>query len=118
MKIDFNKTYWEKIIGYPTEHRVDVRWLLHSENTNRVIGSLRIVSHPDLPPGQLRAIFNFVVNIEEKSDEEIMQSIEDYQMDITDLEIYSVDEKIETENDVYEAPFKELEELFNVKIFN
>ncbi|MDX1285705.1 MAG: hypothetical protein R3182_11865, partial [Draconibacterium sp.] len=101
----------------PTEHRVDARWLLRKEGSDRTFGSLRIVSHPDLPPGFLRAHFTFVTSLKEKSDAEIMKTIEDYQMDVKDLEVYSVDEHVETENKTYEAPFKELEDLFGVKIF-
>ena len=117
MEFNLDNTRWEKIIGYPTEHRVDARWLLKSEDSDRTFGSLRIVSHPDLPPGFLRAHFTYVTSIKEKSDSEIMKTIEDYQMDIKELEVYSVDEHVETENKEYEAPFKELEELFGVKIF-
>jgi len=114
---DLKNTFWEKITGYPTELRVDARWLLKSEDDDRTYGSLRIVSHPDLPPGQLRAYFTYVTSIKKKSDTEIIKSIEDYQMDVNELEVYSVDEDIKTENDEYVAPFKELEELFGVKIF-
>lgn len=117
MNVDLNNSYWERIKGYPTELEIDARWLLKREDDDRTYGSLRIVSHPDLPPGQLRAYFTYVTNIKEKSDTEIMKTIEDYQMDIKELEVYSVDENIETENDEYVAPFKELEELFGVKIF-
>ena len=39
-------------------------------------------------------------------------------MEINELEVYSVNDEIKTENKTYEAPFKELEELFDVKIFN
>jgi hypothetical protein len=46
-----------------------------------------------------------------------MQSTEDYQMEITELEVYSVGDDIKTETQTYEAPFKELEEMFGVKIF-
>jgi hypothetical protein len=46
-----------------------------------------------------------------------MQSVEDYQMELIELEIFSVSEDFETVNDEYVAQFKELEELFGVKIF-
>ena len=117
MNVNLDNTYWERIVGYPTELRVDARWLLRKHDDHRTYGSLRIVSHPDLPPGQLRAFFTYVKAIREKSDAEIMQSIEDYQMEIAELEVFSVGEDIKTENETYEAPFKELEELFGVKIF-
>lgn len=117
MNVNLENTYWERLTGFPTELRVDARWLLRIEGSDRTFGSLRIVSHPDLPPGQLRAFFTYVKDIKGKSDGEIMQTIEDYQMDVKELEVYSVDEHFETESDKYEAPFKELEELFGVKIF-
>ena len=117
MEINLENTYWERIIGYPIDVDIDARWILHKEDSERTYGSLRIVSHPDLPPGQLRAYYTYVSTIEEKSDSEVMQTIEDYQMNIGELEVYSVDEKIETDSAEYVAPFKELEELFGVKIF-
>jgi hypothetical protein len=117
MNVNLDDTIWVRIIDYVTEHRVDARWLLKKEGVDRTFGSLRIVSHPDLPPGQLRAIFTYVTDIKIKTDEEIMQTVEDYQIEITELEVYAIDEHLETENTTYEAPFKELEELFGVKIF-
>jgi hypothetical protein len=115
--IDLKDTYWEKITGFPTELRVDKRWKLRMEGSERTFGSLRIVSHPDLPPGQLRAFFTYVTEIKEKSATEIMQSIEDYQMKKEELEVYSVNENIETEKEIFEDYKNKLEELFNVKIF-
>lgn len=115
--INLENTYWERIVGYVSEHRVDARWLLKVEGSDRTYGSLRIVSHPDLPPGQLRAYFTHVTKMQEKTDEEIMKTVEDYQIDITELEVYAIDENIETETDEHIASFKELEELFGVKIF-
>jgi hypothetical protein len=115
--IDLNNTYWDRLKGYVTELRVDARWLLRSSENDKPYGSLRIVSHPDLPYGHLRAIFTYVTKIRQKTKEEKIQTIEDYQMEITELEVYSIGEDIHTENKTYEAPFKELEEMFGVKIF-
>ncbi|MFW6242710.1 MAG: hypothetical protein ACOC2W_00970 [bacterium] len=115
--VDIDNTYWDRIRGFLTEHRVDARWVLRLNNDNKPYGSLRIVSHPDLKPGYLRAIFMYVTSINEKSIEEKMKTVEDYQMDIGELEVYSVDDDIKTEKKIYEAPFKELEEVFGVKIF-
>ena len=117
MNINLDNTYWERITGFISEHRVDARWLLKSEHNNRTYGSLRIVSHPDLPPGQLRAHFTYVVDIKEKTDEEIMQTVEDYQIDITELEVYAIDEHTETETEKMVDYKNKLEEIFNVKIF-
>ena len=117
MDIDLNNTNWDKLRGFVTELRVDARWVLRENGTEKPLGSLRIVSHPDLPPGYLRAIFTFVITIIDKTVHEKIQATEDYQMEITELEVYSVDENIKTEQKTYEAPFPELEEMFDIKIF-
>jgi len=111
------KRYWEKIRGFISENRVDARWILRQQNDDNAYGSLRIVSHPDLQPGYLRAIFNLVTSRRPKTDEEIEASIEEYQMDVIELEIYSVDEHIVTEERIHEAPFQQLQEIFGVDIF-
>jgi hypothetical protein len=115
--IDLNNTYWDRIRGYVTELRIDVRWILRQNETNKPLGSLRIVSHPDLPPGQLRAYFTYTISIRTKTNEEKIKTIEDYQMEITELEVYSIGDDIKTETLKYEGPFKELQEIFGVKIF-
>ena len=117
MNVNLDNTYWDRLRGYVTELRVDARWVLRKEESEKPYGSLRIVSHPDLPPGQLRAIFSYVITVEEKSKAEKMQATEDYQMELTELEVYSVDEEIVTKNEKIEAPYKELEEIFGVKVF-
>ena len=63
MEIDLNNTFWDRLRGYVTELRVDARWVLKENETERPLGSLRIVSHPDLQPGYLRAIFTYVTEI-------------------------------------------------------
>ena len=115
--IDLNNTFWDRLKGFVTEHRVDARWVLRENETERPLGSLRIVSHPDLPPGHLRAVFTFMTSIREKSKEEKLQTIEDYQMELEELEVYSIHDDIRTETQKFEAPYKELEELFTVKVF-
>ena len=117
MDVNLEDTYWDRLRGFVTELRVDARWVLRKEEDDKPYGSLRIVSHPDLPPGHLRAIFTYVTTINEKTEEEKLQTVEDYQMEETELEVYSIDEEINTESKTYEAPFKELDELFGVKIF-
>jgi hypothetical protein len=116
--IDLTDLIWDRVRGYVTELRVDSRWILRKSEDNKPYGSLRIVSHPDLQPGYLRAIFTYVVSIKLKTAEEKLKTIEDYQMEDTELEVYSVDSDIKTETKTYEAPFKELENMFDVKIFN
>lgn len=117
MNIDLNNTYWDRLTGYVTELRVDARWVLRGKVDNKSYGSLRIVSHPDCPPGQLRAFFTYVTTINPKTREEKLKTIEDYQIEITELEVFSISDDIKTEQDKYEAPFKELEDMFGVKIF-
>lgn len=117
MKIDLNDTYWDRLRGYVTEFKVDSRWLLRKYSDEKPYGSLRIVSFPNLPPGHLEAIFTFVTEIFPKSKAEILKTTEDYEMDELDLEVYSVDKKIDTETRVYKKPRKELDEMFGVKTF-
>ena len=115
--IDLNNTYWDRVRGYVTELRVDARWILRENDTDKPYGSLRIASHPDLRPGYLRAIFTYVTSIRKKTKEEKIKTIEDFQMEVTDLEIYSISDDVNTETQTYEAPFKELQDMFGVKIF-
>jgi len=115
--VDLNNTYWDRVRGFVTELRVDARWVLRDNYTDKSYGSLRIVSHPDLPAGYLRAIFTYVLSIRKKTREEKLQTIEDYQMEITELEVYSIGDDLKTETQTYEAPLKELQELFGVKVF-
>jgi hypothetical protein len=116
-KIDLNNTYWDRLHGFVTELRVDTRWILRENGTNKPLGSLRIVSHPDLPPGHLRAFFTYVISLRPKTKEEIIKTIEDYQMETAELEVYSINDETKTDSVTYEATIKELEEMFNVKIF-
>ena len=115
--VDLNDTHWDRLVGYVTELRVDARWVLRGQEDGKSYGSLRIVSHPDLPPGELRAYFTYVTTIEPKTREQKLKAIEDYQMEITELEVYSISDEIKTETKTYEAQFKELEEMFGVKVF-
>lgn len=113
---DLNNTYWDRIRGYVSELRVDTRWILRENETDKPLGSLRIVSHPDLPPGHLRAYFTYVTSIRKKSKQEKMKTVEDYQMEVTELEVYSIGDDVKTETLKHEALYKELEEMFNVII--
>lgn len=115
--INIDDTYWDRVRGFISELRVDARWVLRKDDDDKPYGSLRIVSHPDLPPGHLRAFFSYVTTIEPKTNTEKLQTIEDYQINAMELEIYSIDNNIDTEMKVYEAPLRELQELFDVKVF-
>ena len=89
MEINLKDTYWKRITGFVSEHRVDARWVLCKDD-ERSYGSLRIVSHPDLPPGQLRAIFNYVTTMKDKSEMDMIKTVEDYKIDIKELEVLLV----------------------------
>ena len=115
--VDLNNTYWDRIRGYVSELRVDARWILRNQADGKPFGSLRIASHPDLKPGYLRAIFTYVTTIRKKTKEEKLQTIEDFQIEITELEVYSIADDVSTENETYEAPYKELDGLFGIKVF-
>jgi len=115
--VDLNNTYWDRQHGYVSELRIDARWILRDVNGDKPVGSLRIASHPDLKPGYLRAIFTFVTSIRKKSKEEKLKTIEDFQMEMNELEVYSINDDVKTDNETYEAPYKELEGLFGVKVF-
>ena len=108
MDINLNDSYWDRLRGFVSEHRVDARWVLRENETDNPLGSLRIVSHPDLPPGHLRAVFIFMTAIREKTKAEKLQTTEDYQMEMEELEVYSVHDDIKTDTEKIEAPNKEL----------
>lgn len=109
--------FWEEITGFASEFDVDKRWILRAENDTRAHGSLRIVSHPNCKYGHLKSFMSMVTKRIPKTEKEIDNAIENYQMDENQLEIYSLNEHIETWNKEYEAPVKELEDLFGVNIF-
>ena len=115
--IDFQTYYWERLYDYPTELKVDARWVLRKISNDKTYGSLRIVSHPDLQPGYLRSFFRYVSEIIDRNSDETIKLMEDLQMSIDELEVYSIDKDFKTELITYEAPLKELEEMFNVKVF-
>jgi len=115
-EVDLNNTYWDRIRGYVSELRIDARWILRQNQTDKPIGSLRIVSHPDLPPGNLRAYFTFVTSIRKKSRDEKIKTIEDYQMDIKELEVYSINDDVKTETIEHVDMYQELEKTYGIEI--
>lgn len=114
--LNLENTYWDRYDGFVSELRVDARWTLR-DNNDKAIGSLRIGSFPDLQTGYLRAIFTAITSMREKDISEKLQSLEDFKMEEDDLELYSIDNETKTETITHEAPFKELEQMFNVKVF-
>lgn len=115
--ISIDNTYWDRVRGFVSELRVDARWILRGDNDKKPYGSLRIVSHPDLKPGHLRAYFTYVTSVKPKTRNEKLQTVEDYEIDLMELEVYSIEDSIDTETKIYEAPMRELQELFDVKVF-
>jgi hypothetical protein len=66
----------------------------------------------------LKAFASFVTSRRPKTEEEIEQSIDDYRMDVVELEVYSVDEHVIVEHmPEYIAPKQDIEKLYGVKIF-
>ena len=109
--------YWERMRGFFTEHNIDARWLLKNKNDEKTYGSLRVVSHPDLKPGYLRVFYTIVDEVHERTRKEIQKLIDDCKMKESELEVYSAKDKLVTTTDKFEAPKREIEEMFKVKIF-
>lgn len=109
---------WIRKYGYVSEFDIDARWVLYYPNDNRPYGSLRIVSHPDLPPGHLKSFVSIVTKRWNKTEEEINKSLERYGlMDDTNLYYHNgvfYKKKILTENEktikvTYDDPITEKE---------
>lgn len=69
---------WVRKQGYVSESEIDARWVLYYPNDNRPHGSLRIVSHPDLPPGHLRSFVSIITKRWPKTNEELARTLENY----------------------------------------
>ena len=111
------KRFWEEVIGYVSENKVDKRWTLRSNVDDKAHGSLRIVSHPDLKPGHLRAFISLVTSRKGKTKKEITKLMEKYKIEQHELEAYSIDEDIITIDNTYSDRYQELETMFGVEIF-
>lgn len=114
-----DEKYWQRIHGYLSENDIDARWILKSRDLEdqKAYGSLRIVSHPDLKPGYLRAYSEFVVSRSPKTKQELEKTVKDYKIDVLDLDYYSIDENIKTTTITHEDRKQVLEEHFGVKVF-
>jgi len=117
-----NKKFWEKIpfYSYTSEFDIDSRWILRADNDTKAYGSLRIFSAPDLmerKPGYLRAICSLVTSRRPKTDDEKRRTVKKYKMDEMELEVYSIDEHIQTNEIIHEGTWRDLEKLFSVDIF-
>lgn len=69
---------WVRKHGYVSECDIDARWILYHPNDERPQGSLRIVSHPDLPPGHLKSFVSLVTKRWPKTKNEISQTLQNY----------------------------------------
>ncbi len=120
------KKIWSKKVGYVSEFKVDARWVLYDQGNPKPQGSLRIVSHPDCPPGKLKAICSIVTGRKPKTKQEIEETIKIKYNDTgevsevfnnEELELYSIDEHLTMWNITDVAPTYELEEKYGIKIF-
>jgi hypothetical protein len=113
--------HWERLHGFISEHPIDARYILRDPDNDKAWGSLRVIGYDPsmgiLPPGYLKAYASFVTHRRPKSHEEIEQSLNDYQMESIELEVYSVDEHVTTEDMTHQAPKREIEEIYGIKIF-
>jgi len=69
---------WQRKFGHVSEFDVDARWILYYPNDSRPQGSLRIVSHPDLPPGHLKSFVSIVTKRLPKTTDELAKTLENY----------------------------------------
>ena len=100
---------WVRKLGYVTECDIDARWVLYNPNDPKPQGSLRIVSHPDLPPGHLRSFVSIVTKRWPKTSAELAKTLENYGI-VTDNELFFHDgkfykNKIDTTYFVYDNVF-------------
>lgn len=78
---------WQRKLGYVTECDIDARWVLYYPNDPRPQGSLRIVSHPDLPPGHLRSFVSIVTKRWPKTKEDFAKTFQQYGL-LDDNDLY------------------------------
>jgi hypothetical protein len=117
---------WIRRIGYVSEHDIDARFVLFYEGDTRPHGSLRIVSHPDLPPGHLKAFVTIITKRWPKTKEELEAMAIDkcgikypiYGLTQEEMETYNVHENFETwEPPPQTGPKREIEKMFGVSVF-
>lgn len=109
---------WKRKIGFVSEFNIDARWVLYAEGDPRPQGSLRIVSFPNLLPGHLMCFCSIVIKRTPKTEEELISTIVNHDISEEELELYSIDEHIETWDLTESAPSFKLEKTYGVKIFN
>lgn len=109
---------WVRKLGFVSEFKIDARWVLYEDGDSRPQGSLRIVSHPDLPPGHVRALCSIVIKRTPKTKEEIEQTVVKHDITQEELEIYSIDEHLQMWETTDSGPLYKLEKTYAVKVFN
>ncbi len=110
---------WIRKLGFVSEFQIDARWVLYADNDQRPQGSLRIVSHPDLPPGHVRAHCSIVTKRRPKTPDEIAETIAKHDVTKEELEIYSIDEYLDLWiPDPVSGPLYKIEKTYGVKVFN
>jgi hypothetical protein len=120
---------WVRKFGFVSEFDIDARWVMYEDGNPKPQGSLRIVSFPNLPPGHLKSFCSIVIKRKPKTKKEIedtkikkindgarIESVEVFNNE--ELELYSIDEHIETWDTTDVAPSYKLEKTYGVKIFN
>lgn len=81
---------WVRKHGYVSEFDIDARWILYYPNDERPHGSLRIVSHPDLPPGHLKSFVSIITKRWPKTPQELSRTLENYGLlDDSELSFYN-----------------------------
>jgi hypothetical protein len=108
---------WKRKVGFVSEHKIDARWVLYADGDPKPQGSLRIVSHPDLPPGHVRAHCAIVIKRTPKSPEEIADTVINHDIAQEELELYSIDEHLELWVTQDKGPLYQLEKTYGVKVF-
>lgn len=108
---------WQRKVGYVSEFEIDARWVLYDEGDPRPQGSLRLVSHPDLPPGHLKSFCSIVIGRRPKTEQEIVDTIVKHDMTQEELELYSIDEHLEIWETTDQGPMYKLEKTYGVKVF-
>ncbi len=108
---------WQRKIGFVSEFKIDARWVLYEDGNPRPQGSLRIVSFPNLPPGHLMCFCSIITKRTPKTEDEIVNTIVKHDLSQEELEIYSIDEHLETWDVTESAPSYKLEKTYGVKVF-
>lgn len=78
---------WVRKYGYVSEFDIDARWVLYYPNDERPHGSLRVVSHPDLPPGHLKSFVSIITKRWPKTKDDFARTFQNYGL-LNDNDMY------------------------------